>query len=213
MATPGLLPVCSATMIAVDLSSKIYKRSGATVFHKTKEAFGDLSNMAAGYPIKINGTHILTSEALYQACRYPHLPDIQKAIISEASPMAAKMKSKPYRKSHSRPDWEEQKVAIMEWCLRTKLAMNRTEFSRFLLATKDKPIVEQSAKDPFWGALVVDDDTLKGQNILGQLLVGLREEIKAGNVEHGFVEPLSIPDFMLYGQPIPRLGFRSSLSQ
>ena len=200
-------------MITIELSQKIYKRSESLVFHKTKEAFGDLSNMAAGYPIKINGTHILTSEALYQACRYPHLPDIQRAIISEASPMAAKMKSKPHRKSSSRADWDEQRVAIMEWCLRTKLAMNRTEFSRFLLATKDKPIVEQSAKDPFWGALVVDDDTLTGQNVLGQLLVGLREEIKAGDVEHGFVEPLAIPDFLLYGQPIPKLGFRSSLAQ
>lgn len=200
-------------MITIDLSPKTYKRSEALVFHKTKEAFGDLSNMAAGYPIKINGTHILTSEALYQACRYPHLPDIQQAIISEASPMAAKMKSKPHRKNDSRADWEVQKVAIMDWCLRVKLAMNRMEFSRFLLATKDKPIVEQSRKDSFWGAIVVDDDTLKGQNVLGQLLVGLREEIKLGNVEHGFIDPLDISDFLLYGQPIPRLGFRSSLAQ
>jgi ribA/ribD-fused uncharacterized protein len=199
-------------MIAVDLAPKTYKRSEAIVFHKTKEAFGDLSNMAAGYPIKINGAHILTSEALYQACRFPHLPEVQKEIIGAASPMTAKMKGKPHR-MNSRPDWDEQRVAIMEWCLRAKLAMNRTEFSRFLLATKEKPIVEQSAKDPFWGALVVDEDTLKGQNVLGQLLVGLREEIKAGNAEHGFVDALSIPDFLLYAQPIPRLGFRSSLAQ
>lgn len=199
-------------MIAVDLAPKTYKRSEANVFHKTKEAFEDLSNMAAGYPIKINGTHILTCEALYQACRFPHLPEVQKEIIGAASPMTAKMKGKPHRKN-SRPDWDEQRVAIMEWCLRAKLAMNRTEFSRFLLATKEKPIVEQSAKDPFWGALVVDVDTLKGQNVLGQLLVGLREEIKAGNAEHGFVDPLSMPDFLLYGQPIPRLGFKSSLAQ
>lgn len=198
-------------MINTDLSQKTYKRSEAIVFHKTKEAFGDLSNMAAGYPIKINGAHILTSEALYQACRFPHLPGVQKEIIGAASPMTAKMKGKPHRKD-SRPDWDEQRVAIMEWCLRVKLAMNRIEFSRFLLATKDTPIVEQSAKDPFWGALVVDEETLTGQNVLGQLLAGLREEIKAGNVEHGFVHPLEIPDFTLYGQPIERLGFRSSLT-
>lgn len=199
-------------MIDIDLTTKTYKRSECVVFLKTKEAFGDLSNMAAGYPIKISGTHILTSEALYQACRFPHLPDVQKVIIESASPMTAKMKGKPHRKN-SRPDWDEQRIAIMEWCLRVKLAMNRTEFSRFLLATKEKPIVEQSAKDPFWGALVVEEESLNGQNVLGQLLVGLREEIKAGNVEHGFVEPLLIPDFLLYGEPIPRLGFKSSLPQ
>jgi ribA/ribD-fused uncharacterized protein len=199
-------------MIDIDPFSKTYKRSECIVFLKTKEAFGDLSNMAAGYPININGIRILTSEALYQACRFPHLPEVQKEIISAASPMTAKMKGKPHRKN-SRPDWDEQRTAIMEWCLRVKLAMNRTEFSRFLLATKDKPIVEQSAKDPFWGALVVDDETLKGENVLGQLLVGLREEIKAGNVEHGFVEPLPIPDFLLYGQSIQKIGFKSSLTQ
>lgn len=199
-------------MIDIDLSPKTFKRSECIVFHKTKEAFGDLSNMVAGYPIKIDGTHILTSEALYQACRFPHRPEVQKEIIEAASPMTAKMKGKPHR-TDSRPDWDEQRVAIMEWCLRVKLAMNRTEFSRFLLATKQKAIVEQSAKDPFWGALVVDDETLKGRNVLGQLLVGLREEVKAGTVEHGFVEPLAIPEFLLYGQPIPKLGFRSSLAQ
>ena len=39
------------------------------VVYKTKEVFGGLSNMASGYPLQINGVCILTTEALYQACR------------------------------------------------------------------------------------------------------------------------------------------------
>lgn len=39
--------------------------------------------------------------------------------------------------------------------------MNRTDFGFFLPTTKEKLIVEQSAKDLFWGALIVDDGALK----------------------------------------------------
>ena len=51
-----------------------YERSNAVVFLKTSEAFGGLSNMAPGFPLCVNGIAIRTSEALYQACRFPHVP-------------------------------------------------------------------------------------------------------------------------------------------
>lgn len=50
-------------------------------FRKTKEPYGGLSNMAPKYPIVICGVKVLTSEALYQACRFPGLPEIQQMII------------------------------------------------------------------------------------------------------------------------------------
>ncbi|MDT8265677.1 NADAR family protein, partial [Roseomonas sp. DSM 102946] len=112
---------------------RTYDRATSVVFLKTKEAFGGLSNMAGGFPLRVNGVRILTSEALYQACRFPHLPDVQKLIIAEASPMTAKMKGKPHR-SNSRPDWGAVRVKIMRWCLRVKLIQNFAEFSRLLLA-------------------------------------------------------------------------------
>jgi ribA/ribD-fused uncharacterized protein len=128
---------------------KVYNANESCIFRKTKEMFGGLSNMASGYPLTVNGIHILTSEALYQACRYPHLPDIQEKIIREKSPMAAKMVGKPYR-NNSRPDWDETRVKIMSWCIRIKLAQNYTEFGKLLESTLDKYIVEDSHKDDFW---------------------------------------------------------------
>src|SRR5690606_37437152 len=107
----------------------------------TNEVFGGLSNMAGGFPLRVNGIRILTSEALYQACRFPKRPDVQRLIIGENSPMTAKMKSKPYRQD-TRPDWDQVRVKIMRWCLRVKLAQNWHKFSELLLATGDKPIVE-----------------------------------------------------------------------
>ena len=183
---------------------RTYVRSEVVVVYKTKEEFGGLSNMASGYPLQINGVRILTTEALYQACRFPHLPEVQREIIGQHSPMTAKMKSKPHRKD-SRPDWDEVRYKVMRWCLRVKLAQNYEEFGRLLLATRDRPIVEQSRKDDYWGAKLADDtgDTLIGQNVLGRLLMELREKLKEDSEGAlKIVPPLGIPDFLLLGKPI-----------
>jgi ribA/ribD-fused uncharacterized protein len=191
---------------------RTYVRSEVVVVYKTKEVFGGLSNMASGYPLRINGVRILTTEALYQACRFPHMPEVQREIIGQHSPMTAKMKSKPHRKN-SRPDWNEVRYKVMRWCLRVKLAQNYEEFGRLLLATRNQPIVEQSRKDDYWGAKLVDEigDTLVGQNVLGRLLMELREKLKddtEGVLKT--VSPLGIPDFMLLGKPIETVTARSS---
>jgi len=181
---------------------RTYDRSASVVFLKTNERFGGLSNMAPGFPLRVNGVRIRTSEALYQACRFPHMPEVQQLIIGENSPMTAKMRSKPYRRV-SRQDWDFVRVKIMRWCLRVKLAQNWREFGRLLLATGERPIVEQSSKDDFWGAKVADDGTLVGMNVLGRLLMELREQLKGDEAESlRFIEPLAISEFLLFGQPI-----------
>ncbi|WP_215844595.1 NADAR domain-containing protein [Acidithiobacillus montserratensis] len=183
--------------------SRTYSRKDSVVFLKTDEPFGGLSNMAGGYPIHVNGVRILTSEALYQACRFPHLPDVQKLIIGQISPMTAKMRSKPYRKD-SRPDWDHVRVRIMRWSLRMKLANNWNAFSALLLKTGERPIVEESRKDDFWGAKVVDDgDMLVGMNVLGRLLMELREQVKQQGRDAALdIAPPDIPQFLLFGQAI-----------
>jgi len=181
---------------------RTYDRETSVVFLKTKERFGGLSNMAGGFPLRVNGVRIRTSEALYQACRFPHMPDVQRTIIDERSPMTAKMRSKPFRKD-SRPDWDAVRVKIMRWSLRVKLAQNWREFGRLLLSTGVRPIVEQSRKDDFWGAKVVEDGTLVGMNVLGRLLMELREQLKGDEAESLHqIEPLPIPEFLLFRQPI-----------
>lgn len=182
--------------------TRVYDRETSVVFLKTKERFGGLSNMAAGFPLRVNGVRVKTSEALYQACRFPHMPEVQQLIIGENSPMTAKMRSKPYRRV-SRHDWDSVRVKIMRWCLRVKLAQNWGEFGRLLLATGDRPIVEQSRKDVFWGAKVTDDGTLVGMNVLGRLLMELREQLKGDEADSlRLIEPLAISEFLLLDRAI-----------
>jgi predicted NAD-dependent protein-ADP-ribosyltransferase YbiA (DUF1768 family) len=111
-----------------------YRCDECTAFRKTKEAFGGLSNMAAGYPLLVAGARPLTSEALCQCCRFPLLPDVQRLIIRQASPMAAKMVSKPHR-SQTRPDWDDVRGEIMRWCQGVKLVQHCDTFGPLLLST------------------------------------------------------------------------------
>ena len=178
-----------------------YRREKVVAFRKTGEAFGGLSNMAPGFPVSIEGCHIRTVEALYQACRFPHLPQVQQMILDEISPMTAKMRSKPYR-DDSRPDWDDVRVPIMKWCLRVKLAANWPAFSQVLSETGERQIVEDSRKDDFWGARPKADDGLEGRNVLGRLLMELRQKLKDNSDELQIVRPVPIPDFTLLRRPI-----------
>lgn len=181
-----------------------YSRNESIVFHKTKESFGALSNMCAGFPITIHGRCIPTSEALYQACRFPLNPSVQDLIISQTSPMTAKMRSKPYR-HETRPDWLMVRVRIMRWCLHAKLLQNYSAFSQILLETGEKHIVEYSSKDNFWGAIPQADNTLIGANVLGRLLMDLRLQLKQKLFSIHCLPPPNVEDFLLLNQPIYEL--------
>lgn len=184
------------------LEERAYDRRSCVVFCKTNERFGGLSNMAGGYPLCVNGVRILTSEALYQACRFPLMPEVQRTIIEQRSPMTAKMKSKPHRR-WSREDWDNVRVSVMRWCLRVKLAQNWDSFSALLASTGERLIVEESRRDAFWGAKPVGEHMLIGTDVLGRLLMEVRRDYLAtGKGRLCVVEPLAIKDFLLYGRPI-----------
>ena len=119
--------------------------------------------------------------------------------------MTAKMKGKRYL-SDTRSDWMRVRVAVMRWCLRIKLVQNAAEFGRLLLSTGSLPIVEHSLRDDFWGAKLVGGQ-LVGTNVLGRLLMELREELEGDQSAtlYSCVAPPEIPDFRLYGAPIGRI--------
>lgn len=188
---------------------RTYNKDNCISFRKTKEMYGGLSNMAGGYVITINNNKILTSEAIYQACRYPDYPVIQEEILLQRSPMTAKMVSKKYL-NHTRNDWNQVRVPIMEWCLRAKLVNNFLTFGELLKSTKDFDIVEESHKDQFWGARSINN-TFVGVNALGRLLMKLRNDYISYEKYDLFVlEPLKIKNFYLYSTPIRPTKHRKS---
>lgn len=158
--------------------------------------------MASGFSLCVSGVDVRSSEALYQLCRYPDLPEAQLEILRERSPMTAKMKSKKYR-SQTRSDWLDVRVPIMKWCLRVKLVQNYESFSRVLEETGSKPIVEKKIKrEDFWGAKVQEDGSFVGRNVLGRLLMELREKVRAGEYDEKSIVPPPVSGMLILGRPI-----------
>ena len=202
----------------INFNHQTYSKKETCWFQKVDTEWGGLSNMKGIiYPLLVNKRRILTSEALYQACRFPDFPEIQEEIIKQKSPMAAKMKSKPYRLKCTRDDFEEEKVAIMYWCLRVKLACNPNGFGHLLKKTGTRAIVEVSHKDLFWGTKedISNSNTIIGVNVLGQLLMELRSFYLENQVSKAYltVEPIDITNFKLFGEQIKPIVHPSLLTK
>lgn len=187
---------------------KKYNKNEVVTFLKTREAFGGLSNMAAGYLITLYGVRCRTSEHLYQALKFPDHPEIQSEILAVPSPMGAKMVAKRCRQV-SRPDWEEIKLSVMAYCVRSKLQCNFQRFGNLLRSTGNADIVEISPKhDTYWGC-VPQGDLLIGHNHLGIQLTNLRDELV--NDEDGFhtakLAPPEGVELRLMGRVLGTLDF------
>ena len=188
-------------MTIIDLDVRQYEKQSCVSFRKTKESYGGLSNMCSGFPIQIEEDNFLTSESLYQVCRFNEYSDIQRIIQLEKSPMSSKMKSKKYI-LNTRSDWDDVRVDIMDWCIRMKLKCNWNKFGNLLLSTGNKLIVEDSHKDRFWGCVLDGNDYLVGRNILGKLLVNLRDELNSGLINSNNLNLEKIEGLKLFGRRV-----------
>jgi predicted NAD-dependent protein-ADP-ribosyltransferase YbiA (DUF1768 family) len=145
---------------------------------------------------------VLSSEHLYQALKFPEdAIEIQRGILSQSSSMIAKNITKRYSdrikdsfRGFNREMPENNQgatldvIRIMYQVLLIKLAykQNVTEepdendFGLALKNTGNKMIVEVAPKqngrvDTFWGTKINDDGTLKGRNVMGKLLMFIRD--------------------------------------
>ena len=139
-------------------------------FYSTKEAYGCFSNFAA-YPITLGGKLWPTSEHYFQAQKFEDI-DYQDAIRAEKSPMIAARMGRS-RSKKLRADWESVKDAVMLDAVRAKFDQH-DDARATLLGTGDALLVEHTENDRYWG----DGGDGTGKNMLGQILMQVREEIR-----------------------------------
>lgn len=122
--------------------------------------FWDADIMILGIPYK-------NVEAAYQASKTDNL--ITRELFSNLNPNAAKRLG---RTIDLRPNWcDVTKVECMELCLRAKF--NIPYLRSRLLHTAPLDLIETNSwDDTFWG--VCDG---KGANMMGKLLINLRDEL------------------------------------
>jgi len=189
---------------------RTYKQSAVAVVAGTQKKYGKLSNMATNLPISIGTIVAGSSEALYQAMKFPDHPEIQKEILEQKKPMDAKRIARKHQ-SKVRPDWEKVNMKLMRWVLRMKLANNFDAISKVLDQTGDQKIVEYSAKDTFFGAKPDGQGNLVGQNVLGRLLMELRQALKTDRDSLKQMPELKGEGFLLLGQDLGKKADEAAL--
>jgi ribA/ribD-fused uncharacterized protein len=149
--------------------------SDAINFYRVSDEYGCFSNFAP-YPVRLDGKVWPTSEHYLQAQKFED-PKHREQIRKTKSPMIAARLGRD-RKKPIRRDWESVKVGIMREVVRAKF-MQHNDIRQILLSTGDKKIVEHTENDSYWG----DGGDGSGKNMLGRILMEVREELKNGSTD------------------------------
>lgn len=139
-------------------------------FYRTNEKYGAFSNFSR-HPVLMGGKIYPTSEHFFQSQKFvgtPHEEEVRLAANPSTAAAMGRDRSRPLRK-----DWEMVKVDIMKSVLLAKFTQHE-DLKKLLLSTGDQDIIEHTKNDCYWG----DGGNGSGKNMLGQLLMWVREEIK-----------------------------------
>ena len=130
-----------------------------------------------GAPTTVKGVRSYLGLTGYYRNFIPKFSSISRLLTKLTKIIAASIKdSDPYS------EWNLKKVDIMREVLNAKINSSE-EFRKELSESADKLLVEASATDTFWGSglnynltLTTQPDQFPGKNMLGKLLVELRNE-------------------------------------
>jgi type I restriction enzyme S subunit len=130
--------------------------------------------------ISRNGIPVLvrpTPKFQHTKQKYAVLPKV-KPVVQPAD--------KTLHQSKIRPDWDEIRLEVMEYCLRAKLISNWVRFGDLLRSTGSREIVQRVPKtEPLWGVFTSKDGVRhSGHNHLGHLLMKLRDELHSPDNEN-----------------------------
>ncbi|MFY1824857.1 NADAR family protein [Myxococcus fulvus] len=140
-------------------------------FYSVTDAHGWCSNFAP-YPIKLGGRTWPTSEHYFQARKF-EAPEDQEALRQARTPVLAARMGRD-RKRKLRRDWESIKVSVMREAVRAKFTQHE-DLAQLLLDTGDARLVEHTDQDDYWG----DGGDGSGKNMLGRILMEVREQLRA----------------------------------
>ena len=160
-------------------SIESYPAAECVRVHKVAEEWGIFSNFAAT-SIEIDGVVFKSAEQLFQIMKFKDAEQIL-AVYKAGNP---KMTARHWEKTHRREDWKTMIVDAIKFCIQKKYEQSEA-FREKLALSAGRFIVEDQTtftkKTPdTWGVKLVGD-TFIGPNLLGRLLMELREN---GHLEY-----------------------------
>lgn len=137
------------------------------LFYLRKEENGEFTNFWRAYQ-KIDDVIYYTNEHYYQSEK-AKFDEFKEWIINAPNPYLAMIAGRSLRRKEMVINWNSIKRNIMLKGLRAKFNQN-PKLAKILLDTGDATLHENSPTDMFWG--------IKGKDVLGKLLMQVREELK-----------------------------------
>jgi ribA/ribD-fused uncharacterized protein len=144
-------------------------------FYSVTGDYGCFSNFSR-HPIYLKGKRWPTSEHFFQAQKFSGTEHEEAVRLCKTPREAANLGRS--RKLPLRRDWEGVKDQVMLDAVRAKFAQYQ-DLKGVLLGTGDALLVERTQKDSYWG----DGGDGSGKNRLGQILMQVREELRAAEGE------------------------------
>lgn len=140
-------------------------------FYRAIGIFGFMSNLYKR-SIEFEGRTFTCSETAYQFGK-PNDVKIAEWIVSAPKPHLCAAAAHSLFAFDIRPDWNQVKVDRMKAVLRAKFTQHE-DLKKSLLDTGNARLIEESKSDAFWGI----GKSGKGKNMLGVLLVELRDNLR-----------------------------------
>ena len=144
-------------------------------FYKINEPFGCFSNFSK-FPINVNGNIWRTSEHFFQAQK--SLDTSYRLAVLNTKTAHDVVKLGRSDTLNKRQDWYEIRDNVMRFIVWKKIQQHPIILET-LMSTDNKTIVEKAEYDDYWG----DGMDGTGQNMLGKILMEIRDEYKANGFE------------------------------
>lgn len=142
-----------------------------TQWHKCKFKLGNFQYNNTEQYMMMEKAKLFEDDFIYEQLKKPMHPKEYKALGRKIRGFEEKT-------------WDKAKVEIVYKGNHAKFTQNK-DLEKYLVQTKDKIIIEASPYDTVWGIglAVTSDDLLipenwKGENLLGFILMQVREEIR-----------------------------------
>ena len=150
-----------------------YPAEQCVIVHKIDEEWGVFSNFSHT-TIVVDGVSFKCSETLFQLMKFKDEDALKEVYRSNNKRMA-----KHWEKTHRREDWGKMVVDAMKYCLMRKFEQsedfrNELERSRGKFIVEDQTSFKNKKEPDAWGVKLKDDHYV-GPNLLGRLLMELRD--------------------------------------
>jgi len=153
-------------------------------FYRASGKHGFLSNLYRR-PITFEGMSFSCSEAAYQYGK-PKDYEVANWIVNAPKPHLIAASAHALLSFDIRPDWNTIKVDRMRNVLKAKFSSDGNyDLVELLISTFPAILIEESKTDAFWG--IGKKGT--GKNMLGILLMEIRDQLRGQDVGHDFKRP------------------------